>query len=85
MEHKEGEFWLSATQLLGAGMDLSALRRVQFDKMLQLCGITRDGAALMSLHVPIRTAVAEDKARCGQGCGVDASFVAQGTHSLQFG
>lgn len=63
----------------------SALRRVQFDKVLQLCGVACDGAALVSLHVIVYAAVAKHKARGGQGCGVHTNFAAQRAHSLQFG
>lgn len=67
----------------GAGR--SALGRVQFDQVLQLRGVASDGAALVSLHVAVHAAVAEDEARRGQGGGVDPDFAAQRAQCLQLG
>lgn len=64
---------------------LSALRRVQFDEVLELRGVASDWAALVSLHIIIHTTVAKHKAGRGQGCGVDSGFAAQRAHCLQFG
>lgn len=72
-------------EVLEALGSLSALRGVEFDQVLQLCGIACDGAALVSLHVAVGTAVAEHKAGRGQGGGVDAHLAAQRAHALQAG
>lgn len=62
---------------------LSALGGVEFDQVLQLGGIARDGAALVSLDVAVGTAVAEHEAGRGQGRGVNANLAAQGAHAPQ--
>lgn len=82
------ELWLSET-FHGMSKELleapSALRGVEFDQVLQLCGIARDWAALVSLHKAVGTAVAEHEAGRGQGRGVDAHLAAQGAHGLEAG
>lgn len=72
-------------EVLEAPGSLSALGGVEFDQVLQLCGIACDGAALVSLDVAVGAAVAEDKAGRGQGRGVHAHLAAQGAHAPQPG
>lgn len=71
--------------MLEAPESLSALRGVEFDQVLQLCGIACDWAALVSLHIAVGTAVAEHEAGRGQGRGVDTDLAAQRAHALQAG
>lgn len=72
-------------EVLEAPVSLSALRGVEFDQVLQLGGIACDGAALVSLHVAVGTAVAEHKAGRGQGGGIHTDLAAQRAHALQAG
>lgn len=72
-------------EVLEAPGSPSALRGVEFDQVLQLCGIARDWAALVSLHVAVGAAVAEHEAGGGQRRGVHADLAAQGAHGLQAG
>lgn len=71
--------------MMEAPGSLSALRRVEFDQVLQLCGIACDWAALVSLHITVDAAVAEHEAGRGQGRGVHADLAAQRAHGLQAG
>lgn len=64
-------------------MDLLVFRCVQFDKVLKFSGIASDGTPLVMLHVRVDTAIAENKARGGQGCIVGTYFTAQWTYCLE--